>query len=77
MSGDFSECFDVAVIGAGLIGSAVAKYVSLETKNSVLIGPDRPQNGIYGAWFDEGRITRKLDRKPHWRNLGILASYRQ
>ena len=63
-------CYDVAVIGAGMIGSAAAKYASEDVKATILIGADQPQDGVYGAWFDEGRITRTLDRNPHWKVLG-------
>ena len=53
-----------------MIGSSAAKYASEDVKTSILIGPNQPQSGIYSAWFDEGRITRKLDRNPNWRYLG-------
>ena len=53
-----------------MIGSSAAKYASEDVKTSILIGPNQPQGGIYSAWFDEGRITRKLDRNPNWRHLG-------
>ena len=63
--------YDVAIIGAGLIGSAAAKYASEDVKTSVLIGPNQPQNGIYSAWFDEGRIVEKLDtHNSNWIHLG-------
>ncbi len=62
--------YDVAVVGAGLMGSAVAKYVSEDVKTSILIGPNRPQDGVYAAWFDEGRITGALDLSINWRILG-------
>ena len=63
---------EIAVIGAGMIGSSAAKYVAAEAQSSVLIGPDHPLQGIHAAWFDEGRITRKIDRNPNWRILGRL-----
>lgn len=63
---------DVAVIGAGMIGSSVAKYVTEDVQSLVLIGPDHPFLGIHAAWFDEGRITRKIDKNPNWRILGEL-----
>lgn len=64
------ETYEVAVIGAGLIGSAAAKYASEDVNRSILIGPDRPFNGVHAAWFDEGRITRKIARRYNWRVLG-------
>lgn len=64
------ECYESAVIGAGMFGSSVAKYMSAETKSCVLIGPQRPLNGTYAAWFDEGRIAESLDHKTNWKILG-------
>ena len=54
--------FDYAVIGAGLIGSAAAKYISETNPNTVLIGPSEPKdkgshNGVFGSHYDEGRIA--------------------
>ena len=68
------DVYDVAIIGAGMIGSSAAKYMSEDTYSvkTILIGPSEPQSGIHGAWFDEGRITRKLDKNHVWRNLGRL-----
>ena len=66
--------YDVAVIGAGLIGSAAAKYASEDVKTSILIGPNQPQDGIYSAWFDEGRIVEKLDQhNNNWIHLGKIT----
>ena len=37
------------------------------------IGPNQPQDGIYSAWFDEGRIVEKLDQhNANWINLGKI-----
>ena len=41
--------YDVAIIGAGMIGSAAAKYASEDVKTSILIGPDQPQDGIHSG----------------------------
>ena len=69
------EIYDVAVIGAGMIGSSAAKYVAMESGiKCILIGPNEPQMGIHAAWFDEGRITRKLDKSPIWRDLGTKCT---
>ena len=67
-----NDVYDVAIIGAGMIGSSAAKYMSEDSYSvkTILIGPSEPQSGIHGAWFDEGRITRKLDKNHVWRNLG-------
>ena len=41
--------YDVAIIGAGMIGSAAAKYASEDVETSILIGPDQPQDGIHSG----------------------------
>jgi sarcosine oxidase len=66
--------FDYAVVGAGLIGSAAAKYISRINPNTVLVGPDEPENkkshdGIFGSHYDEGRITRISDTMLEWAYL--------
>ncbi|XP_033725915.1 monomeric sarcosine oxidase-like [Pecten maximus] len=69
--------YDLCVIGAGLIGSAAARHASLQNNTRVcLIGPDEPQERslespreIFGAHYDEGRITRCSDPDPVWAAL--------
>lgn len=62
----------VAVIGAGLIGSAAAKYLACSGHQVTLIGPDEPSandhayQGPFASHYDEGRITRSLDASPFW-----------
>lgn len=70
--------YDLCIVGAGLIGSSAARHAVSSTKNVkvCLIGPeeakDRSQNAardIFGAWYDEGRITRQCDKDPVWLEL--------
>ena len=66
--------FEYAIIGAGLTGSAAAKYISETDTNTVLIGPSEPNDkknheGIYGSHYDEGRITRISDSHYGWSYL--------
>ena len=66
--------YDIAVIGAGLIGSAASKHISIlkpESLKVCLIGPDNNDvSGSHGAWFDEGRITRIFEPiNPYWMQL--------
>ena len=54
--------FDFAVIGAGLIGSAAAKYLSHTVGKVCLIGPPEPKNwathpGVFASHYDEARIV--------------------
>jgi sarcosine oxidase len=69
--------YDVAVVGAGLIGSACAKYAGALGAKTVLVGPredQREETSLHGAWFDEGRIARKSSPEPHWQELGAECS---
>ncbi len=69
--------YDVAVLGAGLFGSATAKYVSEDVEFSVLIGPSESAKhtiDIFGAWFDEGRIAELADSADPWYTVGETYS---
>ena len=70
--------FDVAVIGAGLFGSSCAKWASEDFEATVLIGPSEEAKArldMFGAWFDEGRITEMADSTTTWRILGKLTRF--
>lgn len=61
----------LAVIGAGLIGSAAARHLATQGHNVTLIGPGEPDDktshtGPFASHYDEGRITRGLDPSPFW-----------
>ncbi|RDD36956.1 N-methyl-L-tryptophan oxidase [Trichoplax sp. H2] len=70
--------YDVAVIGAGCMGSACARHLAECYKGMkvCLIGPDEPtlprsQSGrsVFAAYYDQGRITRRLDADPVWSRI--------
>ncbi|GAB4577679.1 MAG: FAD-binding oxidoreductase [Anaerolineales bacterium] len=70
--------FDTLIIGAGLMGSAAARYLSQESKSVALLGPDEPANpethpGVFASHYDEGRLTRQISRDPVWSALARLA----
>lgn len=73
-----AQCYRVIVVGRGLIGAATTRHLA-ETADGILaIGPDEPSNkrthnGPFGAYFDEGRITRILDVEPVWAELAIRS----
>ncbi len=65
--------FDVAVVGAGMFGSAAAKYLSKDASRVALIGPDEPINKheassqkSFGSYYDQARITRRLGWDEVW-----------
>lgn len=65
--------FDCIVIGKGLIGSAAAKYISLQGGSVVIIGPDEPldmQEGIvFSSHYDQARIQRIIGTDATWTRL--------
>ena len=59
--------FEYIVVGNGLFGSAAARYLSQESKDVAVVGPDEPQDelthdGVYASHYDERRLTRSLSR---------------
>ena len=74
--------FDYVVVGAGLIGSAAARYLGERQQNVAVIGPDEPQDwqthqGVFASHYDQGRITRILDEDLVWGTLAkrSIAEY--
>ncbi|HET7118630.1 MAG TPA: FAD-dependent oxidoreductase [Hanamia sp.] len=58
--------YDSIIIGAGLIGSAAAKYISESEKNVALIGPDEEralnEKIIFSSHYDNSRIQRMFGK---------------
>ncbi len=54
--------YDSIIIGAGLIGSAAAKYISEAEKNVALIGPDEEKVShekiVFASHYDNSRVQR-------------------
>ena len=78
--------YDIAVVGAGLIGSAAARHLASAYPELRLcvIGPDEPKDraahaGVFASHYDQGRITRVLDPSPLWARLAreSIAAYAQ
>ena len=68
------KVWDVIVIGAGLIGSAAAKYLSAARLETLLLGPEEGnEEGLHASHYDEARVTRTLATNPVWSNLARLA----
>ncbi len=69
-----SRNFDVAIIGAGLFGSAAARHLSQNSDGVVLIGPEEPPNrqqhhGVFASHYDASRLTRIVDPDLVWGTL--------
>lgn len=70
--------YDVAVIGAGMIGSAAARYLAEMDLSVIAIGPAEPDNprdhrGVWASHYDQGRITRIVDEDPIWARLAARS----
>ncbi len=75
--------FEVLVIGGGLIGSAALRHLSEAGVRAGLMGPGEPEDwarhdGVFASHYDEGRITRSLDKDAVWGRLAqrSIARYR-
>ncbi|XP_071486172.1 monomeric sarcosine oxidase-like [Diadema antillarum] len=73
-----STLYDICVVGAGMVGSAAAKWLSREPGIKVcLLGPQEPtpeewrseKRNVFSSYYDEGRITRELDADITWATL--------
>lgn len=70
--------FEHLVIGAGLMGSAAARYLSQQSASVALLGPDEPAEpathpGVFASHYDEGRLTRQISRDAVWSALARMA----
>lgn len=70
------KIYDLVVVGAGMMGSAAARHASLIPAISVcLVGPEEPKEregrDIFGCWFDEGRVYRRVAELHTW---SVLAT---
>lgn len=77
------DCFDVAVVGAGMFGSASSKYLSRNQASVALIGPDEPMckqsassQQTFGAYYDQARITRRLGWDEVWAGTDSRSKFR-
>ena len=79
--GAVSTAVDIAVVGRGLLGSAAARHLtelSAASTTVAIIGPREPTNraahdGVFGAHYDSGRITRVIDRDPFYARLNAAS----
>ena len=70
--------FDYIVVGKGLMGAAAARYLSQMTSNVAVIGPDEPEDfashaGVFASHYDQGRITRQINKDAVWSKLAMRA----
>lgn len=58
--------FDVAVVGAGPIGSATARHLVDRGVSVLVVGPDEPatfedHQGVWAGYYDQGRLAHVLE----------------
>ena len=66
--------FRFIVVGRGMMGAAAARHMARQTDGIAVVGPDEPEDrashqGVFGSHYDEGRITRTIDRDTDWARL--------
>ncbi|MBT8078484.1 MAG: FAD-binding oxidoreductase [Gammaproteobacteria bacterium] len=66
--------FNIAIIGAGLLGSAAARHLTQVTDDVALIGPGEPANrkthtGVFASHYDASRLIRVVDPDLVWATL--------
>lgn len=69
-----AQIFEVAVIGAGPMGSAAARHLAEAGLRVVLVGPDEPMDkathsGAFASHYDQARVTRRLDQNHDWSRM--------
>lgn len=70
--------FDCAVIGAGMMGSAAARYLAESGRRVVVIGPGEPADyhthaGVFASHYDQARLTYQVSNDLLWSYLGMSA----
>lgn len=76
-----SAPYDIAVVGAGMMGSAAARHLAQDGRRVALIGPEEPDDpkqhrGVFASHYDAARITRALDTEADWASLATRAMAR-
>jgi len=61
---------EVAVVGAGLIGSATARHLARRGRSVALVGPAFGDTSrVFSSHHDQGRVCRTIDRTPTWTSI--------
>jgi len=76
--------FKYIVVGAGMMGAAAARHLSLQSDGVALIGPLEPSDirhhqGVFASHYDAARITRTIDDDADWALLAnrSIARYQE
>lgn len=75
--------FEYVVVGKGMMGTAAARHLAVAGADVAIVGPDEPadrerHDGAFASHYDQGRITRSIDRDADWARLArrSIARYR-
>jgi sarcosine oxidase len=73
-----SRNFEIAIIGAGMFGSAAARHLSSVSDGVALIGPAEPRQkdthrGVFGSHYDASRLVRGIDPDVTWATLAMRS----
>lgn len=73
--------FDVAVIGAGMIGAAAARHLCDTGVSTAVVGAVEPEDwrsgvGPFSSHYDAGRITRITANDPFWSAAAAASAAR-
>ena len=67
--------WDFVVVGAGLVGSAAAKYLARSGARVAVIGPPEPDAGgpaeVFASHYDQGRVQRLIGFDDLWTRLCV------
>ncbi|MGS0685490.1 NAD(P)/FAD-dependent oxidoreductase [Nakamurella sp. GG22] len=70
--------WDVVVIGAGLVGSAAARYLATAGATVAVIGPAEPENAdeaeVFASHYDQGRVQRLIGFDQLWTRLSVESA---
>lgn len=71
--------FEYIVVGAGLIGSAAARYLTALSKQVAMIGSPEPfkqkaHKGVFASHYDQRRLTRLSGRSKLWVDIAKRAT---
>lgn len=76
--------YNIAIVGAGLFGSAAARHLSKTHDDVVLVGPSEPKNpgthdGVFASHYDQTRLVRGVDPDINWALLAkhSIARFRE
>lgn len=66
------------IIGAGLIGTAAAKYLAQAGYEVTLIGPAEPEPGqqahVYASHYDQARVQRQIGFDRRWTDFHLKTA---